>query len=95
LFATGLQNSLVTRISNVIVRTTRLTCLFTDLGIELSPLFFYKMPQQKEKLWSSIKLRPTIILCFFTGGTGCGVLYSFIELNPLIVATALLIARLI
>lgn len=41
LFAMGLQNSLVTRISNAVVRTTHLTGLFTDLGIELSQLFFY------------------------------------------------------
>ncbi len=42
LFAMGLQNSLVTTISNATVRTTHLTGLFTDLGIELSQLFFYK-----------------------------------------------------
>ncbi len=36
LFAMGLQNSLVTTISNATVRTTHLTGLFTDLGIELS-----------------------------------------------------------
>jgi uncharacterized membrane protein YoaK (UPF0700 family) len=40
LFAMGMQNSFVTRISNSVVRTTHLTGLFTDLGIELSQLFF-------------------------------------------------------
>ena len=44
LFAMGLQNSLVTKISDATVRTTHLTGLFTDLGIELSQLFFYKKP---------------------------------------------------
>ena len=39
LFAMGLQNALVTRISGALVRTTHLTGLFTDLGIELSQLF--------------------------------------------------------
>ena len=62
LFAMGLQNSLVTTISNATVRTTHLTGLFTDLGIELSQLFFYKLKEQKDKLYSSIKLRLTIIL---------------------------------
>lgn len=47
LFAMGLQNSLVTTISNATVRTTHLTGLFTDLGIELSQLFFYKLKEQK------------------------------------------------
>ncbi len=42
LFAMGLQNSFVTKISNAIVRTTHLTGLFTDLGIDLSQLFFPK-----------------------------------------------------
>src|SRR5690606_37754451 len=32
LFAMGLQNSFVTKISNAVVRTTHLTGLFTDLG---------------------------------------------------------------
>ena len=42
LFAMGLQNSLVTKASQSVVRTTHLTGLFTDLGIELSQLFFYR-----------------------------------------------------
>jgi uncharacterized membrane protein YoaK (UPF0700 family) len=61
LFAMGLQNSLVTSISNATVRTTHITGLFTDLGIELSQLFFYKLKEQRERLISSIKLRFTII----------------------------------
>lgn len=43
LFAMGLQNALVTAISNSVVRTTHLTGLFTDLGIELSQLFFFQI----------------------------------------------------
>ena len=65
LFAMGLQNSLVTRISDAVVRTTHLTGLFTDLGIELSQLFFHRYKDQKDKLFSSIKLRLTIINFFF------------------------------
>ena len=64
LFAMGLQNSLVTTISNATVRTTHLTGLFTDLGIELSQLFFYKQKEQKSKLDSTIKLRLTLITFF-------------------------------
>ncbi|MBB4119467.1 uncharacterized membrane protein YoaK (UPF0700 family) [Mesonia hippocampi] len=40
LFTMGLQNALVTKISNAVVRTTHLTGLFTDLGIELTQLLF-------------------------------------------------------
>jgi uncharacterized membrane protein YoaK (UPF0700 family) len=50
LFSMGLQNSLVTKISNATVRTTHLTRLFTDLGIELSQLFFYYEDSFRKKL---------------------------------------------
>jgi uncharacterized membrane protein YoaK (UPF0700 family) len=91
LFAMGLQNSLVTTISNATVRTTHLTGLFTDLGIELSQLLFYKQPAQRSKLYSSIRLRFTIIGFFFIGGLVGGVVYSVIELYVLAVAGAVLL----
>lgn len=95
LFAMGLQNSLVTRISDAVVRTTHLTGLFTDLGIELSQLFFYKAKEQKDKLVTTIRLRLRIITYFFTGGIVGGVFYSHLELYVLIIpATMLLIGLL-
>lgn len=95
LFAMGLQNSLVTKISNATVRTTHLTGLFTDLGIELSQLFFYKETEMKAKLYSSIKLRLTIISFFFIGGIIGGIFYTKIELRVLLIAGATLIVGLI
>jgi len=95
LFAMGLQNSLVTTISNATVRTTHLTGLFTDLGIELSQLFFYKLKEQKEKLYSSIKLRLTIISFFFLGGLLGGIFYSTIQLYVLAIAASFLLIGLI
>ena len=95
LFAMGLQNSLVTKISDATVRTTHLTGLFTDLGIELSQLFFYKKPLQKIKLFASIKLRLTIIIFFFSGGISAGLLYQKLQLKVLILATFILFIGLI
>ncbi len=94
LFAMGLQNSLVTTISNSVVRTTHLTGLFTDLGIELSQLFFYKLRDQREKLYSSIKLRLTIISFFFFGGILGAIIYSTIQLYVLAVAGMILLIGL-
>ena len=91
LFAMGLQNSLVTTISNATVRTTHLTGLFTDLGIELSQLFFYLQPEQKQKLNASIKLRLTIISFFFLGGIIVGIFYSSVNLYVLGIAAITLI----
>ncbi len=95
LFAMGLQNSLVTTISSARVRTTHLTGLFTDLGIELSQLFFYKAKEQKHKLVSSIKLRFTIISFFFMGGIVGAVLYTKVGLQTLIFAATSLVLGLI
>jgi uncharacterized membrane protein YoaK (UPF0700 family) len=95
LFAMGLQNSLVTTISNAAVRTTHLTGLFTDLGIELSQLFFYKSNEHKKKLTSSIRLRLTIICFFFLGGLIGGILYSRINLQILVIASVLLLMGLV
>jgi Predicted membrane protein len=95
LFAMGLQNSLVTKISNATVRTTHLTGLFTDLGIELSQLFFYKEAGMRTILYSSIKLRLTIINFFFFGGIIGGILYTEMELKVLLIAGFTLIMGLI
>lgn len=94
LFAMGLQNSLVTRISNAIVRTTHLTGLFTDLGIELSQLFFYKQKEQQDKLLSTIKLRLRIITFFFIGGLLGGIFYSYIVFYVLFIPATMLIVGL-
>ena len=95
LFAMGLQNSLVTRISNSVVRTTHLTGLFTDLGIELSQLFFYRDEEVRKKLFESIKLRLTIISFFFIGGIIGGIFYSKIGLMVLLLGSIALIAGIV
>lgn len=96
LFSMGLQNSFVTKISNAIVRTTHLTGLFTDLGIELSQLFFPKSYPNTAKLKANIKLRIYIIAFFFAGGLIGGLLYSKfdMQLNTLIVAAGILLMSL-
>jgi uncharacterized membrane protein YoaK (UPF0700 family) len=97
LFAMGIQNSFVTKISNAVVRTTHLTGLFTDLGIDISQLFFPKLHPQREKLKANIKLRIYIILYFFAGGLIGGFFYSKVnlKLNTLIFGAAILIISLL
>ncbi|MEH0157973.1 YoaK family protein [Limibacter armeniacum] len=96
LFTMGLQNSYVTRISNTVVRTTHLTGLFTDLGIELSQLFFPASHPQQQKIRSTIKLRIYIISFFFLGGISGAFLFLGIDLktNTLIAGAVILQASL-
>ncbi|MDD2821984.1 MAG: YoaK family protein [Flavobacterium sp.] len=95
LFAMGIQNSLVTKISQSTVRTTHLTGLFTDLGIELSQLFFYKKPEENKKLKTSIYLRLSIIIFFFLGCILGGFLYNLLEMKTLFVAATFLLFALL
>lgn len=95
LFAMGIQNSLVTKISQSTVRTTHLTGLFTDLGIELSQLFFYKKPEEIKKLKTSIYLRLSIIAFFFIGCFSGGYIYKSIGMHTLFVASLILLVALL
>jgi uncharacterized membrane protein YoaK (UPF0700 family) len=96
LFAMGLQNSFVTKISNAIVRTTHLTGLFTDLGIEISQLFFSKSHPHQNIIKATIKLRIYIISFFFLGGFIGGFLYSRMDfrLDTLIFGAIVLMTSL-
>lgn len=91
LFAMGMQNSLVTQVSQSTVRTTHLTGLFTDLGIELSQLLFYRNVQERKKLSRSISLRFLIIASFFTGCVIGGFLFSSYQLKTVLFASICLI----
>ncbi len=91
LFAMGLQNSLVTKVSQSVVRTTHLTGLFTDLGIEVSQLFFYRKTLQFQMLAKSIYLKLAIIGCFFSGCLIGGFLFSSLEMKTLLIAAAFLV----
>lgn len=95
LFAMGMQNSLVTSISKSIVRTTHLTGLITDMGIEFSQLFFYKDKIHKSKLLNSIGLRITIIVMFFVGGVTGGILFEHFGIRSLILGSVILVGGIL
>lgn len=95
LFSMGLQNALVTNISQSVVRTTHLTGLFTDLGIELSQLLFNKKESDKKRITRSISLRLSIIFFFFSGCVSGGLAYKTLELKILIIAAILLFGALL
>jgi len=79
LFAMGLQNALVSMISGSVVRTTHLTGMFTDLGIELAEKVQVKNNPNKDALNQKILLRVVIIGFFFLGGITGGYLYKILD----------------
>ena len=90
LFSMGLQNALVTKISQSTVRTTHLTGLFTDLGIETSQYFFYRQHPNAVKLKKNIFLKLSIIVFFFVGCITGTLLFYQMDLKTLLVAALLI-----
>ena len=89
LFAMGLQNALVTLVSGSVVRTTHLTGIFTDLGIELAQLF--KMTIQERKiLLLKIRLKLFIICSFISGAIAGAYLFNLVGFRSFYTAVAIL-----
>jgi len=76
LFAMGMQNALVSVISGSVVRTTHLTGMFTDLGIDLS---VWATESMSPVLKARLLLRGTIITSFLAGGIAGGI--AFLHLS--------------
>lgn len=77
LFAMGLQNAMVTMVSGSVVRTTHLTGLFTDLGIEGAKIIArYKNATDREKMFKKFILHAIIVIFFLLGGILGGFLYA-------------------
>ena len=72
-FTMGLQNALVSKISSSQIRTTHMTGVITDLGIELGKMFYWNStctPLKSRVRANRIKLRlyATLLGMFVTGG---------------------------
>lgn len=89
MFAMGMQNSIVSMVSGSQVRTSHLTGMFTDLGIEISQLF-YVTPTERPFLKRKIMLHGTIVVFYFIGGITGGNFYKEIEYKSFIIPAGLL-----
>lgn len=72
-FTMGLQNALVSKISSSQIRTTHMTGIITDLGIELGKMFYWnrtESPMASRVRANRIKLRlfSTLLTAFIVGG---------------------------
>lgn len=72
-FIMGLQNALITKLSKAEIRTTHITGIVTDIGIELGKLLYWNRSPVPEKLRVAVnKMRLLVLavlaLSFFCGG---------------------------
>lgn len=67
-FSSGMQNAMITSISNSVIRTTHLTGLTTDLGIGLVRIFSHNAGHPlREQEWKATGMRIGIIVSFIFG----------------------------
>lgn len=90
LFAMGMQNAMVSVITGSAVRTTHLTGMFTDLGINLSALFYANSGQTRQ-LREKVILELAIILFFLSGGVIGGYLFGRLNCHTFLIPACLLI----
>ena len=70
-FIMGLQNAVITKITRAEIRTTHITGLITDLGIELGKLLYWNhspLPGNVRANRDKIRLQASLILLFALGG---------------------------
>jgi uncharacterized membrane protein YoaK (UPF0700 family) len=70
-FTMGLQNAIITKLSNAVIRTTHLTGMVTDIGIALGRIVFAPANGTREAITgelATLRLLSSLIALFFIGG---------------------------
>lgn len=73
-FVMGMQNAIITKVSNSVIRTTHVTGVVTDIGIELGKMLYWNrtpagpdFPEVRTNP-KRLKLNLSLLLSFFLGG---------------------------
>ncbi len=80
-FIMGLQNAVITKISKAEIRTTHVTGLVTDLGIELGKLVYVNRGAQPTPVRANrerLRLHVLLIGCFFAGGVAGALGFKYV-----------------
>lgn len=93
----GLQNAIITKLSRAEIRTTHITGLMTDIGIDLGKLFYVnisKIPGEPPVLANRERLKNNALLlgCFFAGGVFGAVGFKHIGFKTTVPLALLLVA---
>lgn len=98
-FIMGLQNAMVTKLSRAEIRTTHLTGVITDIGIELGKLAYWNRASGTREPIRADRDRlivlVSLVMCFFVGGIAGAVGFSrvgYISTVPLALLLVLLAA---
>jgi uncharacterized membrane protein YoaK (UPF0700 family) len=93
-FIMGLQNAIITKISGAQIRTTHVTGLSTDIGIELGKMAYYnrrQIPQlEVHANRDKLKLHSLLIGFFFVGGVSGALGFKHIGFSATVILAVLL-----
>ena len=96
----GLQNAVISKLSKAEIRTTHVTGIVTDIGIELGKLFYWNMgdgPAEQRVVANRerLKVLSLLLLAFFLGGVAGAIGFNrigYLSTVPLAVALVVLAA---
>ncbi len=96
-FIMGLQNAIVTKLSKAEIRTTHVTGMVTDIGIELGKLFYWNLHQRGDQPpvranRRKLRLLATLVGLFFAGGIAGALGFKHIGFISTIPLAAMLIS---
>lgn len=97
-FVMGLQNAIVTKISQAEIRTTHMTGIVTDLGIELGRLLYWNRSRQANEAHyvvanrDKLAIHATILGLFLAGGLVGAVAFKMLGFSAAIPFALLLVA---
>jgi uncharacterized membrane protein YoaK (UPF0700 family) len=98
-FIMGLQNAVITKISRAVIRTTHITGLLTDFGIELGKLLYINRHPDQQPVRADrdrLRVHGQLIASFFVGGVAgaLGFKYlGYVSTVPLAALLLLLVMR--
>ena len=97
-FIMGLQNALLTKVSQAEIRTTHMTGVITDLGIELGRLIYWNQSkkandiQYVEANTDKLFIHATLLGLFFSGGIAGAIAFKAMGFSATLPIACLLVA---
>ncbi len=92
-FAMGLQNAIITKLSDSVIRTTHVTGMVTDIGIELGKaLYRNRSPHHPPVIANRTRLLllSMLVTLFFTGGFAAAIAFPHLGLLLMLPLAAML-----
>lgn len=89
----GLQNALITKVTDAQIRTTHVTGMVTDIGIELGKMLYRNRPNDPDPVRASknrLQLHTMIVFLFFLEGVFGALLGSAIGFLTVLPAAEIL-----